>query len=81
MVEMTHLDGADVVVIDARGQQVPAVDEVRLEPDRAVVAVFAGAGEWLQSLALSGPDATLACAIHARDGRLYWRGPVRLAYA
>ena len=79
---ITHLDGADVVVIDVRGRKVPAVGEVRVEADRAVVAVREAARPWLRSiLRTSAPDATLACAIFSRDGREYWRGPVRLAFA
>lgn len=69
-----HLDGADVVVFDAEGRRVPAVDEVRVEPDRVVVA--------LQSETWSRGHRELSAAtiaIHsARDGRLHWRGPVRL---
>jgi hypothetical protein len=53
---------------------VPAIDEVRVEPDRVVVA--------LQSETWSQASRELAAdsiAIHsARDGRLHWRGPVRL---
>lgn len=78
---ITHLDGSDVVVIDARGQQVPAVGEVRVEPDRAVVAVHQGARSWLNAIVASAPDSTLACLIRSRDGRVYWQGPVRVAYA
>lgn len=74
MLSITHLDGADVVVLDAHGRRVLAVDEVRVEPDRVVVA--------LQSETWSHACRELAAdsvAIHsARDGRLHWRGPVRL---
>ena len=77
MVSITHLDGADVFVIDAYGRPVPAVDEVRVELDRAVVAVqhdAVGAG-WLALASEVMP----ACAIHSRDGsRLHWHGPVRI---
>lgn len=80
MVSITHLDGNDVIVLDPLGRAVPAVTEVRVEPDRAVVAVTHHAEAWWQSLAELGPDALLPCAIHSRDGRqLHWRGPVRLA--
>ena len=77
MLSRTHLDGADVVVFDAYGRSVPAVDEVRIEPDRAVVAVqFEAARSWW--LALDSEE-TPACAIHSvRDGSVHWRGPVRL---
>jgi len=77
MLDRTHLDGADVLVFDAYGRPVPAVDEVRIEPDRAVVAVHhdAADAEWLALASEVMP----ACAIHsARDGRVHWRGPVRL---
>lgn len=76
-----HLDGADVLVIDSRGRQVPAVGEVQLEPDRAFVAVQSAARAWWRALALAGPDATLAWEIYSRDGRLRWCGPVHLASA
>jgi hypothetical protein len=61
-----------VVVFDARGRQVPAVEEVQLEPDRAFVAVHSAASGWWRSVAQTGPDATLACEIYSRDGRLCW---------
>lgn len=74
MVSITHLDGADVVVFDAHGRRVPAVDEVRVEPDRVVVALHAQG--WSQAHCELAADSV---AIHsARDGRLHWRGPVRL---
>ena len=76
-----HWDGADVVVIDSRGRQVPAVAEVQLEPDRAFVAVHRAARAWWRSIALCGPDATMECEIYSRDGRSHWCGPVRLASA
>jgi hypothetical protein len=73
MTSITHWDGADVVVFDARGRFMAAIDEVRVEPDRAVIA--------LQARRVP-PDLTrmdtASCAIHsARDGRLHWQGPVR----
>jgi hypothetical protein len=74
-----HLDGADVVVIDSLGRPVPSVGEVQLEPDRAFVAVHHAARAWWRSVALAGPESTLACEIYSRDGRLRWCGPVRLA--
>jgi len=80
MVSITHLDGADVVVIDARGRRVPAVDEVRLEPGTAWVAVrFDRARAWCSSLRDLAPEEALACAIRTHDGQLCWSGPVSLA--
>lgn len=74
MVSIKHLDGADVVVFDADGRRVPAVDEVRVEPDRVVVALQSKI--WSQGQRALSPE---MIAIHsARDGRLHWRGPVRL---
>ena len=74
MLQLTHLDGADVVVLDSNGRSLPAIDEVRVEPDRAVVAVQARRVP--RNIAL---EVTQTCAIHsARDGRLHWRGPVRV---
>jgi hypothetical protein len=74
MVSVTHLDGADVVVLDSHGRRVPAVDEVRVELDRAVVALQSET--WSQSFRELAAE---IIAIHsARDGRLHWRGPVRL---
>jgi hypothetical protein len=71
-------DGTDVLVFDAHGRLISSVAEVRIDFDRAVVALqdawaWAGRGE---------PDEVPACAIHsARDGRLHWCGPVRLSLA
>lgn len=80
MNSITHLDGADVVVTDARGRLVPAVDEVRLEPGSAWVAVrYAHARAWCSSLREHAPEETLACAIRTTDGHLHWSGPVSLA--
>jgi hypothetical protein len=81
MISITHLDGSDVVVIDASGQQVPAVGEVRVELDRAVVAVHLGSRSWLNAIFTAAPNATLACEIRSRAGHVYWHGPVRIAYA
>lgn len=79
---ITHLDGADVIVIDVHGQRVPAVGEVRLEPDRAVVVVrHQEAGAWLEARLHFAPDELMACAICSPDGRVHWQGPVRLACA
>lgn len=73
MRSITHWDGADVFVLDARGRCVAAIDEVLVEPDRAVIAVKASAV--VNVLTEVDP---LSCAIHsARDGRLHWHGPVR----
>jgi hypothetical protein len=72
-----HLDGSDVVVIDSHGQRVPAVDEVRVEPGLAVVAVNKGAHAWLQALA-QAPGDSLACAIRSRSGHLHHMGAVRV---
>jgi hypothetical protein len=73
MTSIDHWDGADVVVVDARGRFMAAIDEVRVEPDRAVVALHASRVP--RELI---PIDTPSCAIHsARDGRLHWHGPVR----
>jgi hypothetical protein len=80
---ITHLDGADVVVIDLRGHYVPAIDEVRLEADRACVAVHfdnEAAQSWYATLRELPADAEFSCAIESRDGRVHYHGPVSLAY-
>lgn len=80
MTRITHLDGADVVVIDALGRVVPAVDEVRLEPGSAWISVrYERARAWCSSLRALAPEAPLACAIRTNDGQLHWHGPVSLA--
>ena len=80
MVSITHWDGSDVVVVDGRGRRVPAVDEVRLEPGAAWVAVrYDRARAWCSSLRELAPDAPLSCAIRTVDGQLRWSGPVSLA--
>jgi hypothetical protein len=77
---ITHLDGADVVVTDALGRVVPAVDEVRLEPGCAWIAVrYENAQVWCSSLRELAQEEPLTCAIHTNDGHLHWRGPVSLA--
>lgn len=78
MARITHLDGADVVLLDELGRPLPAVDEVRVEPDRAWIALHVEAArEWCLAV---GANQVPACAIHsAHDGRLHWRGPVQLA--
>jgi hypothetical protein len=74
MTSMTHWDGADVVGLDSRGHFMSAIDEVRVEPDRAVVALQAARVP--RNLAL---EQAPRCAIHsARDRRLHWFGPVRV---
>jgi len=77
MMHVSHWDGADVVVIDSHGRQVPGVDEVRVEPGLAVVAVRTAARGWLQDL-LSNAEEPLACAIRSRDGQLHHCGAVRV---
>lgn len=77
---ITHFDGSDVVVIDALGRVVPAVDEVQLEPGSAWIAVrYERARAWCSSLRELPPEEPLACAIHTNDGCLHWSGPVSLA--
>jgi hypothetical protein len=39
MNNVTRYDGGDAIVLDPHGRCVRAVDEVRLDPDRAVVAL------------------------------------------
>jgi hypothetical protein len=68
MMPCTHLDGSDVVVFDLRGHQVPAVEQVIVEPGFAVVTVTVGAAQWLQGLLALCPDEPLEGAIHAIDG-------------
>jgi hypothetical protein len=74
---MTHFDGNDVLVIDDRGVRLHSVEEVLVEPDRAVVHLrppFVSC----DPDTLGVPD-ICGCTIHSlRDGRLRWRGPVRL---
>jgi hypothetical protein len=78
-----HLDGADVLVVDAQGRCVPAVDEVRVESDRAVVAVRQGAHAFIWALVHErSQEDTWSCTIRSRDGQLvHWAGPARLACA
>jgi hypothetical protein len=81
--DIEHLDGSDVLVIDARGRRIPAVDEVRVEADRAVVVLRpdALASLWASINEVSYAD-TWPCTIRSRDGRrLHWHGPVRVACA
>jgi hypothetical protein len=78
MLTITHLDGADVVVTDSLGRPVPAVDEVRLEPGLAVVAVHPGAYAWLSDLASLAPEQSVSCTIRSRDGHLHHWGAVRV---
>jgi hypothetical protein len=66
------------VVIDAHGRRVPAVDEVRIEPGIAVVAVKRGARAWVESV-LREPDELLECAIRSRSGLLHHCGAVRIS--
>jgi hypothetical protein len=81
MMHYTHLDGSDVVVFDSHGRQVPAVDEVRVEPGFAVVSVNAGALAWLRDLLEREPNETLAGAIHsATDGHMHHCGALRVVY-
>ena len=76
---MTHLDGGDVVVVDAQGRHLPSVAEVRLDYDRVVIAI-SDVPACLHALELSLEDDGPACAIRSvRDGHLHWCGPVRLA--
>lgn len=82
MLPITHLDGADVLVIDSRGRHVPAVDEVRLEPGDVVLAVTPGAHAWLQDFVSLAPQQPIACAIRSRDGQhLHYCGAVRVVAA
>ena len=79
MLPIAHLDGADVIVFDSRGCQV-RVDEVRVEPGFAVVAVDANSSVWLRDLLSRPCDETLAGAIYSVfDGRLHHRGAIRVA--
>ena len=73
---MTHYDGNDVLVLDDRGVRVRAVDEVCVEPDRAAVHLKTSTLAASDDAPLIVPD---SCTIHSlRDGKLRWRGPVRL---
>lgn len=75
---IAHLDGADVIVIDSRGCQVP-VDEVRVEPGVAVVAVDASSSAWLHDLLSRPCNETLHGAVYSVfDGRLHHRGALRV---
>ena len=78
MLPMDHLDGSEVVVIDAHGRHVPAVDEVRIEPGIVVVAVKRGARAWVETL-LHAPNELLECAIRSRSGQLHHCGAVRIS--
>jgi len=74
MLPLTHLDGSDVVVTDDRGHQVPAI-EVRVEPGIAVIAVDAGARDWLRDLLRRAPHETLVGAVRSViDGHLHHCG-------
>ena len=80
MLSMTHWDGADVFVVDSHGRPIPEVSEVRVEPDRAVVAVRQSSLHWWRDLQRAAPEQELAVDIRSRDGLLRWSGPVRLAW-
>lgn len=82
MLPITHLDGADVIVMDSLGRAVPAVVEVRIEPGVAVVAVNTGARAWLEELLSRSPVPSIELAIRSRDGqRLHHYGAVRVVCA
>jgi hypothetical protein len=82
MLAIKHLDGADVIVTDSRGRHVPAVDEVRIEPGLAVLAVHTGAHAWLQDIVSRAPEQPISCAIRSRDGQLLHHcGEVRVVCA
>lgn len=77
---MQHIDGSNVLVMDVRGRCVPAVAEVRVEYDRAVVAVEQGAHAFIISLMQElAEDDTWSCTIRSRDGQVHWQGPARIA--
>jgi hypothetical protein len=81
MMLLTHLDGADVVVIDSHGRYVPAVEQVRVEPGLAVVSVTAAARAWLRDLLEHAANEPLACAVHSvADGHLHHCGATRVVY-
>jgi len=78
MLPITHLDGSDVLVIDDRGHQVPAV-QVRIEPGFAVVSVDTSARAWLSGVMARSPQDTLAGAVLAAgDGHLHHCGAMRV---
>jgi hypothetical protein len=82
MLPITHLDGADVIVMDFLGRPVPSVVEVRIESGVAVVAVNTGARAWLQDLLSRTPEPAREFAIRSRDGqRLHHYGAVRVVCA
>lgn len=76
--QLTHLDGSDVVVTDDRGHHVPVI-EVCLEPGLAVVAVDTCAREWIRDLLARSPNETLDGSVRsAIDGHLHHYGALRV---
>jgi hypothetical protein len=74
-----HFDGADVVVTDLHGQCLRAVDEVRVEPDRAEVRLSTSSDAWPETLEIVEAGQLPAYVIRsAHDRQLHWQGPVRL---
>jgi hypothetical protein len=73
---VTHYDGADVIVLDLHGRCLRDVDEVHAEPDRAVIALKPP----LKSAWTAADCPRLAelasCTVHsAHDGMVRWQGP------
>jgi hypothetical protein len=76
---MTHYDGADVIVLDPHGRCVREVDEVRVEPDRAVISIKPPLKSAWTAADCARLAELVACTIHsAYDGTVRWQGPVRL---
>jgi hypothetical protein len=79
MNNVTHYDGVDVNVLDPNGRCLRDVDEVRTEPDRAVIAIKQPIenswteADWARLAELA------ACTVHsAHNGTVRWQGPVRI---
>jgi hypothetical protein len=79
MDNVTYYDGADVIVLDSHGQCLRDVDEVRAEPDRAVIAIKRPLeNPWTEADCARLAE-LVSCTVHsAHDGRIRWQGPVRI---
>jgi hypothetical protein len=79
MNNVTHYDGADVIVLDSHGRCLRDVDEVRAEADRAVIAVKQPLENEWTAADCTRLAALASCTVHsAYDGTVRWKGPARI---
>jgi hypothetical protein len=68
-----------VIVTDARGLRLTAVDEVRVELDRAEVRLNTASEAWRETFAIVVSEQVPAHLIRSvHNQKLHWHGPVRL---